>query len=125
MFEMVEEADMSKKKNLLPDLIYEKQAELCAALANPIRLKILDLLSEQELSAKELCEILELPKTNISQHLSVLKSAGILQARNEGLFQYLSLSMPEVKQACNMVKKMLVTKGEKEFEFMKSMKGKI
>jgi DNA-binding transcriptional ArsR family regulator len=114
-----------KKKNTLPDLIYERQAELCSALANPVRLKILDLLAEQEYSAKDLGELLDLPKSNISQHLSVLKNAGILQVRSEGLYQFLSLTMPEVKQACNMVKKMLIAKMEKETEFMKTMKVKI
>ncbi len=114
-----------KKKIVLPDMVYEKQADLCSALANPIRLKILDLLAEQEYSAKDLGEVLGLPKSNISQHLSVLKNAGILQVRSEGLYQFLSLAMPEVKQACNMVKKMLISKMEKESEFMKSMKVKI
>jgi DNA-binding transcriptional ArsR family regulator len=114
-----------KKKNTLPDMIYEKQAALCAALANPVRLKILDLITDKEMTAKDLAEELQLPKSNLSQHIGVLKSAGVLRTRSEGLYQYLSLSMPEVKQACNMVKKVLVAQLEKESEFMKNLKQKI
>jgi ArsR family transcriptional regulator, virulence genes transcriptional regulator len=114
-----------KKKYIQPDMIYERQATLCSALANPVRLKILDLIGDKEMTAKELGELLQLPKSNLSQHIGVLKTAGILQTRSEGLYQYLSLSMPEVKQACNMVKKVLVAQLEKDSEFIKNLKHRI
>lgn len=94
--------------------LYELQAEICSALANPVRLHILDLLSDGEKTATELLEVLEIPKANLSQHLAVLKDAGILKARKEGLFQYVSLAIPKIKEACALVRTMLVEKMAQE-----------
>lgn len=98
---------MAKGKENL-NSIYEMQAEICAALANPVRIHILDLLSENEMSSSELLEILKIPKANLSQHLSVLKEAGIINSRKEGVYQYLSLAIPKIKDACNLVRTILV-----------------
>ncbi len=88
--------------------IYDLQAEICSALASPVRLQILDLVSESEKTASELLEVLEIPKANLSQHLAVLKDAGILHSRKEGLFQYMSLSLPKIKDACALVRSVLL-----------------
>lgn len=94
-----------QKQNLKS--IYELQAQICAALAHPVRLQILDLVSDGEKNAGELLEVLQIPKANLSQHLSVLKDGGVIQARKEGLFQYFSLAIPKIKEACGMIKGIL------------------
>lgn len=104
---------MPKKRNTKPSLsksIYELQADICSALASPVRLHILDLLATKEQTATELLEVLEIPKANLSQHLAVLKDAGIIHARKEGLFQYMSLSLPKIKDACALVRSVLLEK---------------
>ncbi|OYZ18066.1 MAG: hypothetical protein B7Y39_14285 [Bdellovibrio sp. 28-41-41] len=90
------------------------KAEICSALASPVRLQIIDLVSESEKTASEMLEVLEIPKANLSQHLAVLKDAGILQSRKEGLFQYMSLSLPKIKEACVLVRSVLLEKIAKE-----------
>src|SRR3989338_1225263 len=101
---------MSKKKDKKSPqtkTIYYMQAEICSALASPVRLQILDLISESEKTATELLDVLSIPKANLSQHLAVLKDAGIIHARKEGLFQYMSLSIPKIKEACALVRSVL------------------
>ena len=88
-------------------VVYEKQAQICKAFANPVRLRILDLIAQGECGITELQENLGISKANLSQHLAVLKSAGILAARREGKQIYCSLAIPEVKQACQLVRKVL------------------
>lgn len=90
--------------------IYDLQAEICSALASPVRLHILDLIAEKEKTSVELLEVLEIPKANLSQHLAVLKDAGIIQARKDGLYQYMSLSTHKIKEACALVKSVLAEK---------------
>lgn len=90
------------------------QAEICAALANPVRLKILDLLSKGEMNSSELLERLRIPKANLSQHLTVLKDAGILSTRKEGLYQYARLALPKIKDACGIVRQVLIERVERE-----------
>ncbi len=106
---------MTKKKTLSSDTIYEMQAEICAALASPVRLRILELISGGEKTSTELQVALGgIPKANLSQHLAVLKDSGILHARKEGLFQYLSLALPRIKDACTIVNSVLREKVEQD-----------
>lgn len=54
------------------------------AVAEPTRLKILRLLVEQELCVCDLEEVLQISQPRISQHLRVLKQAGLVGDRKEG-----------------------------------------
>lgn len=104
---------MTKQKNNTNQSLksmYELQAQLCGALANPVRLHILDLLSDQEMTYTDMLNILKIPKANLVQHLSVLKDAGIIQARKEGPYQLHSLAIPKIKDACGMVRSLLLDK---------------
>jgi len=87
--------------------IFERQAIICKALAHPGRLEILDLLGQGERGVSELQKVLGISKTSISQHLSILKSAGVLTTRRAGKQIYCSLALPEVKQACQLIRKVL------------------
>src|ERR1700679_87843 len=53
-------------------------------LADPIRLRLLLLLEREELSVAELQEILAMGQSRISTHLSLLKSAGLVEDRKQG-----------------------------------------
>jgi ArsR family transcriptional regulator len=53
------------------------------AMAHPLRLKILCLVGNQELSVLEIVEAVGTSQSNISQHLAVLRDHGLLQARKE------------------------------------------
>lgn len=105
---------MAKRQKLQSGSIYELQAALCGALANPVRLQILELVSAGEMTSAQLLEELNVPKANLSQHLSVLKDAGIIQTRREGIYQYLSLALPKIKDACAIVKGVLLEKFEQD-----------
>ena len=87
--------------------IYERQARICKAFAHPGRLQILDLLGEGERGVAELQEALGISKTSISQHMAVLKAVGVLSTRRAGRQVYCSLAMPEVKQACQLIRRVL------------------
>lgn len=104
----LDDRNKSVKENKDNDLeIYERQVLICKAFAHPIRLKMLDLISEREIGVTELQNALGISKTNVSQHLSILKSAGVLITRREGKQVFCSLAFPEVKQACQLIRKVL------------------
>jgi ArsR family transcriptional regulator len=90
--------------------IYDLQAEICSALASPVRLHILDLIASGEKTASDLLETLQIPKANLSQHLSVLRDAGIIKSRKEGQFHFMSLAIPRIKDACLLVRSLLMEK---------------
>ena len=89
------------------DEIFERQAQICKAFAHPGRLRILDLLGYGERGVSELQRELKVSKTNLSQQISILKSAGVLSTRRNGKQIYCSLAMPEVKQACQLIRGVL------------------
>jgi ArsR family transcriptional regulator len=98
----------SSKTTLRRDAeVFERQARICKAFAHPGRLHILDLLGQRDRGVSELQQALAISKTSISQHLSILKAAGVLTTRREGKQIYCSLAMPEVKQACDLIRRVL------------------
>ena len=76
------------------DDLYIKQAEILSALAHPIRLKIVDLLSGGEKCVCEIFPAVKAERSNVSRHLSSLLKAEIVSCRKEGLkvYYYLKLS---------------------------------
>ena len=60
------------------------EAQVVRTLGHPIRLRIVCGLAEKCACVKDIWECLELPQAVVSQHLKVMKAAGILEARREG-----------------------------------------
>jgi ArsR family transcriptional regulator, arsenate/arsenite/antimonite-responsive transcriptional repressor len=65
------------------------------ALSDPLRLKVLELLRQQELCVCELCETLGVTQSKLSFHLKTLKEAGLVRSRQEGRWIYYSLNLPQ------------------------------
>ena len=87
--------------------IRDRQVRICKAFANSTRLHLLDLLGEGEWPLADLQEKLAISKPNLSQHLAILKAAGIVGTRREGRQIYCSLAIPEVKTACRLIRDVL------------------
>lgn len=68
---------------------------------------MLDLLGRHDWTAAELQRELGVSKANLSQHVTVLKSAGVIVRRREGRQVHFSLAMPEVKKACQLIQHVL------------------
>ncbi|OQA03956.1 MAG: HTH-type transcriptional repressor SmtB [Planctomycetes bacterium ADurb.Bin401] len=65
-------------------MVYEKQAEILKALANPVRVAIIDFLKDGEQCVCNIADIVDSERSNVSKHLSVLVSNGILEYRKVG-----------------------------------------
>lgn len=70
---------------------------LLGIMANPSRLQILCLISNGELTVGELCEAVGLSQSALSQHLSILRKAGIVKTRREAQFIRYSLASREAE----------------------------
>ncbi|MCS7283397.1 MAG: metalloregulator ArsR/SmtB family transcription factor [Anaerolineae bacterium] len=71
---------------------YESAIRLLALLAHPARLRILDILRRGEACVCHLQAALEVPQPYVSQQLRVLREAGLISQRREGLFIYYRLA---------------------------------
>ena len=65
-------------------MCYACAVQSLAALADPIRREVVDLLAGGELAAGELAERFPVSRPAISRHLRVLREAGLVQVRTEG-----------------------------------------
>ena len=74
--------------------VFEQQARIFKVLGHPLRLKIVNLLNDCELTAGEIVERLGAKNSNTSQHLSLLRWAEIVEARKDGLQVYYKLKFP-------------------------------
>ena len=92
--------------------LFEMQASVCKVLANPKRLEILCRLEDGELTVSDIVTKTEIGKANVSQHLSLMKEAGILNSRRAGRRIYYWIANPKVSTACRLMKEVLIERIE-------------
>ncbi|MFC1649203.1 metalloregulator ArsR/SmtB family transcription factor [Patescibacteria group bacterium] len=88
--------------------IFKLQSSLLKAISHPKRLEIIQLLRERELSVSEILDMLGLPQANLSQHLMVLRDAGVVSTRREGKQVYYKLAHKNYVKANDLLREILV-----------------
>jgi ArsR family transcriptional regulator len=88
-------------------LLFERQAEIAKILANPTRLRILSRIGPGEVAYGALLRDLGVSKTNLSQHLAILRKGGVVTARRDGIHAYFRLSFPEITDLCSAMRGIL------------------
>lgn len=88
--------------------IFELQADLLKALAHPRRLEIIHLLRDQQLCVSDIYEMLDLPQANISQHLMILRDAGVVTTTRDGKQVFYTLADPRVIAASDLLREILI-----------------
>ncbi len=75
---------------------YDTESELLKALAHPVRLRMVEGLLNNECNVNKIVEKLKLPQSTVSQHLSILRSRGVVTCRKEGLKTCYKVVNPKV-----------------------------
>ncbi len=94
---------MNDKANRDPER-YRLHAEVCRVLTDPKRLMLIDVLRDGEHSVGELADELGCSLANASQHLAVLRSAGLVETRRDGTTIRYRLAEPSLIQACDVIR---------------------
>ena len=79
------------------------------AMAHPLRLKILCLVNNQELSVLEIVDAVGTSQSNISQHLAVLRDTGILAARKNANRVFYRIVDPRVLEMIALTRRIFCT----------------
>jgi DNA-binding transcriptional ArsR family regulator len=82
----------------------QRYAAVGRALADPKRLCVLESLAGGELSVSDLSTTVGCQVPNMSQHLAVLRSAGLVQSRRDGSTVYYRLADARVLEAYRLIK---------------------
>ena len=75
-------------------LLFQKQAHIAASLAHPLRVAILDFLKGGPQCVCDIAEHIGSERSNVSRHLSLMVSAGLLEYEKHGLKVIYSLKTP-------------------------------
>ena len=87
--------------------LFKNEAEIFAAMSHPSRLEILHLLRDGESCVCHIQAMLEHRQAYISQHLNILRQAGLITSRKEGLRVYYKLSDPDLFEIMDSAKTFL------------------
>lgn len=109
----------------MEDLI-KAQSDICKTFSNPNRLNIIKLLCNEELNASQIIKATGLGKANLSQHMSLLLSKGIVISRKQGQNVFYSISDPRIPKVCSMMAEIMMSAlGRKKMIFEKGIKNKL
>src|SRR5210317_1153627 len=83
----------------------ELSAEILRALAHPLRMKILSFIDKNgSINVNKIYNTLKLEQSITSQHLRILRNAGLVIAKREGKFILYSIAYDKVDQTVNAIK---------------------
>ena len=87
----------------IPDELAELIARRFRTLADPLRVRLLDQLRDDELSVNELAERLAAGQQNVSKHLALLADAGMVARRKDGNRVYYRIADPAIFDLCEQI----------------------
>ncbi len=96
------------KRDFIDLIGKQDQIELAArsmrAIGHPLRLKILCVLGDQEVSVQEIVDAVGTSQSNISQHLAILRDKGVLKTRKDANRVYYRVGDVRVLQLIGMMR---------------------
>ena len=89
----------------------ERASRSLKAMSHPLRLKILCILGDQEVSVQEIVEHVGTSQSNISQHLAILRDKGILTCRKDANRVYYRVGDARTLRLIGMMRDVFCTRG--------------
>lgn len=102
------------KPESVPPEVVQQVAEYFNVLSEPTRLRILNVLRDEEKCVQELVEATATSQANVSKHLKVMLQVGILSRRTEGTSAYYSVADELIFQLCTLVCDRIATRIEQQ-----------
>ncbi|PBC40116.1 transcriptional regulator [Rhodococcus sp. ACS1] len=87
--------------------LYQMKADFFKTLGHPARIRVLELLSEREHAVSEMLPEVGIEPANLSQQLSILRRAGLVTARREGLSVSYALTSPRIAELLRVARGIL------------------
>lgn len=104
----------------VPFEVLQQVAEYFDVLAEPMRLRILNLLRNEEKCVQELVDATAMSQANVSKHLKVMLQAGILSRRTEGTSAFYSVADDLTFELCTLVCDRLATRIEQQAQHFRA-----
>ena len=85
--------------------------DIYKAIADPIRREILNLLKENDLTVNEIVDKFNISQPSISNHLTILKNAGLITSEKSGRYIYYSLNTTVLEESFKWFLSLINMKG--------------
>lgn len=102
-------------------LLFEKQANIAKAIAHPVRVAVVDFLRTGEQCVCDIAVKVGTERTNLSKHLSVMVSAGVLESRKDGLKVMYKIKTPCMVRFLDCLREVLKEQAKESQELLKAM----
>jgi len=102
--------------------LHQLKAEFFKTLSHPVRIRVLELLSEREHSVGELLREVQIEPSNLSQQLAILRRAGLVATRKEGSTVYYSLVSDQVADLMNVARTILTSVLSEQAELLNTLR---
>ena len=96
------------------------RSEILKALAHPVRVLIVEQLSKGDRCVCELNALADIDQSNISRHLAMLKKAGIVSERRDGMRVFHHLETPCILKAFDCAVEVVRTDAKRRNKYMKA-----
>jgi DNA-binding transcriptional ArsR family regulator len=103
--------------------LHHLKAEFFKTLGHPMRIRVLEMLSEQERSVGEMLLELGVEASNLSQQLAVLRRSGLVTARREASTVFYSLTSPQVAELLAVARRILTTVLSDQLELLGDLRA--
>jgi len=98
------------------------RANILKALAHPTRIKILEMLREGEKCVCEMLPFLNLEQPNVSQHLSILRNSGIVEAKKRGPSVFYRLKNEKLAQILALLDQIILEELKENQKILKELR---
>jgi DNA-binding transcriptional ArsR family regulator len=103
--------------------VYARHAEMCKVFSHPLRLQILDILRNKEMSVSDMAGRLTVAIGNLSQHLNMMKQRRVLLTRKDGNIVYYRLANPKILDAFDLIREFLLEQMRHEGTIVRQIKS--
>ena len=87
---------MGRPLKLLSDEVLEEAAECLKVMGHPVRLKMVNILMQEELAVHEIAELCQATPSQTCEHLRLLKGLGLLSSERRGRTVYYRILSPRL-----------------------------
>ena len=102
--------------------LYEVKAEFFKTLGHPARIRVLELLSQRDHAVAEMLPDIGIEAANLSQHLAVLRRAGLVTARKDGAAVIYSTATPYVADLLGVARRILTELITDQIELLEDLR---
>ncbi len=104
---------MRKAKVIINNERLQVSSEILRALSHPLRMKILEFIDNNDtINVNKIYNTLRLEQSITSQHLRILRLAGLVETRREGKFIHYSINYDKVAKSVNSIRAFLEESNE-------------